>query len=305
MKIFDKIKHNKTLNWVFSIFVVMLMAIIYALAITVFVSPSKLLAGGVSGMTLIIGRLFSTKTISETQIAGVLTFCINIPLLILAWRKLNLKFAILSSVHVITASTLIALLPSDIISRIFGKGVSFQQFESAFFAGAIVGASTGIAFSLGASSGGIDIVAYYLSSKKQLTVGKLSSVINASIIILSIILFPEDGINTAMYTLIYIFSGSIVLDAVFNKNKKNMIHIVTNKGDEVAKYIMTHFYRGVTRIDAKGAYTGNKKDFLYVIATSFESHEIISQIKTFDPDCFITLVPVFKVYGRFINKEIH
>ncbi len=301
-----ELKHNKTFEWISAIITVILAASFYAFAVKIFISPHKLLAGGVSGITLIIGRLFETETISETNIAGVLTFLFNIPLLILAWKKLNFKFAVLSSLHVMTVSILMTFLPSNLNVLIFNKAWdSIHTLDAALFAGAIVGVSTGFAFSVGASSGGMDIVAYYFSTKRQVPVGRYNSIINAAIIILSIILFPGEGIEKAMYTLIYIFTNSITLDAVFSKNKKNMIHIITNKGDAVSKFIMSNFYRGVTQIDGKGAYTGNHKDFLYVIATSFESIEIAKEVKKFDPDCFVTIVPVNKVYGRFINKEVH
>ncbi len=303
------IRHNKVFDWIFSIVIVAICAAFYALAVKVFVSPKRLLAGGVSGISLLLGRFIEATgwlSFSETNIAGVLTLVFNIPLLILAWKKLNLKFAILSSVHVITVSTLVAFLPNNMSEIIFKDAWNdIGILDAALFAGAIVGISTGFCFHLGGSSGGMDIVAYYFSSRKQVTVGKLNSIINASIIILSIILFPSDGVDKALYTLIYIFTNSFTLDLVFNRNKKNMIHIVTNNGEAVSKFIMANFYRGVTQMDAKGAYTGNHKDFLYVIATAFESLEIAKEVKKFDPDCFITIVPVGKVYGRFVNKDIH
>lgn len=300
------IKHNKVLEWIIAVICVMIAATFYALAVTIFISPHKLLAGGVSGIALIFGRLFATETISETNIAGVLSFTFNVPLLILAWKKLNIKFAILSSVHVITVSILMTFLPDNLNTIIFKDAWnSINTLDAAIFAGAIVGVSTGFAFHMGASSGGMDIIAYYYSSKKQVTVGRLNTFINAAIVILSIVLFPDEGVEKAMYTIIYIFINSLALDTVFNRNKKNMIHIITNKGEDVSKFIMTNFYRGVTQIDAKGAYTGNHKDFLYIVATSFETLEIAKEIKKFDPDCFITVIPVSKVYGRFINREFH
>ena len=300
------IKHNKVLEWIIAVICVMIAATFYALAVTIFISPHKLLAGGVSGIALIFGRLFATETISETNIAGVLSFTFNVPLLILAWKKLNIKFAILSSVHVITVSILMTFLPDNLNTIIFKEAWnSINTLDAAIFAGAIVGVSTGFAFHMGASGGGMDIIAYYYSSKKQVTVGRLNTFINAAIVILSIVLFPDEGVEKAMYTIIYIFINSLALDTVFNRNKKNMIHIITNKGEDVSKFIMTNFYRGVTQIDAKGAYTGNHKDFLYIVATSFETLEIAKEIKKFDPDCFITVVPVSKVYGRFINREFH
>lgn len=306
-----KLKNNKVLEFIFSYVLIIISAIIFALAIKMFVSPKKLLSGGLSGVSLIFGRLVEKfGGPKETQIAGIINFTLNAPLLILSWFKLNKRFTIFSATHVIVSSIVLALVPDNITAMVFGENSIFViaeegMLDAAIFAGALAGCSTAVAFTVGGSSAGADIISYYLSSRKQMTVGKINTIINGLIILISIVLFPEQGISHAMYTIIYILTNAMCIDAIYIRNRKTTLSIVTNKGEEVSKFIMSKFYRGVTILDGKGAYTGNHKDFLYVVTTSFEAMNICKEVQKFDPDCFITVSSLEKVFGRFINKEVH
>ena len=307
-----RLKDNKTFEYIVSIILVVFAALAFALAVKIFVSPKKLLSGGVSGITLIIGRLISKYGggANETLFAGIFNFIINAPLLVLSWFKLNKKFTILTTIHVVVYSLLMAVLPDNLNELIFGDDPTFTltssgMLDAAIFAGAIAGSANAVAFIAGGSTAGVDIVSYYMSSKKQISVGRINAFVNGMIILLSIILFPEQGISHALYTLIYIFVNAMCIDSIYIRNRKTALSIVTNKGEEVSKFIMSKFYRGVTILDGKGAYTGNHKDFLYVVTTSFEAMLISKEVQKFDPDCFISVSSLEKVFGRFINKEVH
>jgi uncharacterized membrane-anchored protein YitT (DUF2179 family) len=64
---------------------------------------------------------------------------------------------------------------------------------------------------------------------------------------------------------------------------------------------MNEFKRGVTKLEGIGAYTGSKKDFLYVVTTSYEAREICDKVTQYDPGCFISMTVTQHIYGRFVR----
>ena len=96
-----KNEKDKKLNFIFANMVTLFSAFIYSLGVVVFISNAKLMASGVSGMSLIIGRLIADAELigfNEAQISGVFYFIINIPVLILSFKKFSFKFTYLFNI---------------------------------------------------------------------------------------------------------------------------------------------------------------------------------------------------------------
>ena len=190
---FEKMMKNNKINWIVSIGVIIFSAFVYSIGVVLFVSEAKLLASGVSGMSLIIGRLIEESELvnyTEAQISGIFYFVLNLPIMVLSFRKFNIKFSILSILHMVFTSLFTSILDVNVLMDIVGISKGWQldyRLESALFSGVMCGFATAICYLVGGSSAGIDLLAAYLSSKKQLCVGKIYAIVNACIIALSII----------------------------------------------------------------------------------------------------------------------
>lgn len=304
----EKILKDKKLNFIFANMVTLFSAFIYSLGVVVFISNAKLMASGVSGMSLIIGRLIADAELigfNEAQISGVFYFIINIPVLILSFKKFSFKFTYLSILHMILTSLFTSLINVDSIFGILGITSSWpldHQLESALFSGVLCGFSTAITYLVGGSSAGIDLLAAYFSSKNQITVGKINAIVNASIITLSIFLWPTHIIN-ALFTLIFIFVNASVIDMIFVANKKVIVNIITEKGDDIANLINEKFTRGVTRFKAVGNYSKREKDFLYTACTAREALEISKIALEIDEHSFTSISTAQRITGYFLNKQ--
>ena len=104
---FEKMMKNNKLNWLISIGVIIFSAFVYSIGVVLFVSEAKMLASGVSGMSLIIGRLIEESELvnyTEAQISGIFYFVLNLPILFLSFSKFYLKFSILSILHMVFTS---------------------------------------------------------------------------------------------------------------------------------------------------------------------------------------------------------
>ena len=305
---FEKMMKNNKLNWLISIGVIIFSAFVYSIGVVLFVSEAKMLASGVSGMSLIIGRLIEESGLvnyTEAQISGIFYFILNLPILFLSFRKFNLKFSILSILHMVFTSIFTSILDVNVLMDIVGISKGWQldyRLESALFSGVMCGFATAICYLVGGSSAGIDLLAAYLSSKKQLSVGKINAIVNACIIVLSIILW-SDEILSALFTLAFIFINASVIDMIFVANRKVVVTIITEKGDEISDLINSNFTRGVTRIKAIGNYTKREKDFLYIACTSNEALEIAELAKQIDEHSFTSVSNAQRISGYFLNKS--
>ena len=306
---FEKIMKNNTWNWIISIAVITFSAFVYSIGVVLFVSEAKLLASGVSGMSLIIGSLIEETGIvsyTEAQISGVFYFILNLPILFLSFRNFSLKFSILSILHMALTSLFTAVLNVNALMDIVGLSAGWQldyQLESALFSGVMCGFATAVCYLVGGSSAGIDLLAAYFSYKKSLSVGTINGFVNACIIILSVIIWT-DGIKNALFTLAFIYVNATVIDMIFVANKKVVVTIITEKGDEISDLINSNFTRGVTRMKAMGNYTKREKDFLYIACTSNEALEISRLAREIDEHSFTSISNTRRISGYFINKKI-
>lgn len=277
-------------------------SLIFSLTVKVFVSPANLLNSGVSGVSLMIGRYLEPLiNVDETIITSWFLILINIPILILGWTKLNRRFSILSLIHISCTSLFLNILPSDIAINLLGIDFSHHLLDAGIFAGAIAGASTALALVSHGSSGGTDIISAYYSITKQKTIGSLNMYINAGILILGGILFHNW--KAMLYSIVYTIVNSLVLDLFYVRNKKTILNIITAKGDEIAKYIMSEYHRGCTKLDCVGTYTGKHRDYLYVIVTSYEATAICHAIQQIDPTVFVSMSTAKRIYGRFVKSK--
>lgn len=305
---FEKMMKNNKINWIVSIGVIIFSAFVYSIGVVLFVSEAKLLASGVSGMSLIIGRLIEESGLvnyTEAQISGIFYFVLNLPIMVLSFRKFNIKFSILSILHMVFTSLFTSILDVNVLMDIVGISKGWQidyRLESALFSGVMCGFATAICYLVGGSSAGVDLLAAYLSSKKQMSVGKINAIVNACIITLSIFLWSDEVLN-ALFTLAFIFINASVIDMIFVANRKVVVTIITEKGDEISDLINSNFTRGVTRIKAIGNYTKREKDFLYIACTSNEALEIADLAKQIDEHSFTSVSNAQRISGYFLNKS--
>ncbi len=306
-----KILNKKAVSYTISILVNIISAIVITIGVKVFISPNKFLSTGFTGIALVVGRIydniFTPEKSLETTIASVVFLIINIPVLILGWKKLSHKFTICSLVFVIVTTITMAFIPDDIGVRLHLSVANgdISYLDAALFVGMLNGCANALAYIFDGSTGGIDIISMYYSVRKQISIGRVTTLMNGVTLILGLFIDgSEMALSKAFYTLVYIVINSIVIDLFYVRNKRTILFITTSKGDEVANEIMLHFVRGVTRMDVKGGYTGNHKDLIYCACSSFEVKDIIQKVVEIDEHAFVSVIAAEKIHGNFISKVL-
>ncbi len=331
MKFFEKLKNKKDdflldhpilkliYQYSYTLIGTAIAAFCIAYTFRAFVSPPtnqgfKLVAGGVSGFgqVLILSlEKIGIEGVSEHEplLQSIILILVNIPLFLLAFFKIGKRFAILSAINVVLNSIFISIIP-DSWTNIFS--IQNDLIARAIFAGVLNGLGISIAVQLNHSTGGTDVISMYFSLKKGIAIGKYVLLINGSIVIAFTLLSsiatsnsPSiDGAATmALYTLVFFFTSSVVIDRLSTRDKKVQLQIVTSE-PRLSKVLIQNFPHGCTVLDGKGAFLDQEKKVILTVISSFELKRATHIIYKIDPNAFITVNYAYKVFGKFFIKPL-
>lgn len=277
--------------------IVILSSLLLAVSLNFFLINANVYASGFTGAAQLVSSVF--KDFLGVQVStGILLFLFNIPVLILGWFKVGRGFTIYSIVSVIFATVFLEILP--VIS------LSEDIILNAVVGGVISGAGVGLSLKLGASTGGMDIIAMVLSRLQDKPIGMYFLMLNAVIIAMAGILYEPEN---ALYTMLTLYVTTLVIDAIHTRHEKVTAMIITRKSAKLQKAIHQKMVRGITILPAKGAYTNEDKDMMYLVITRYELYDLEKIITETDPNAFTNIVQTAGVFGFFrkegeeINKE--
>jgi len=134
---------------------------INAFAWTAFLIPSKIIGGGLSGISTIIFYMTGIPV-------GVVYLIINILLVLIAIRILGASFGVKTIFSVLVLGGFLSLLQGLIKEPLVD-----DIFLSAVLGGLLAGAGIGIVFNQGGSTGGTDIFAMIINKYRNISPGRL------------------------------------------------------------------------------------------------------------------------------------
>jgi uncharacterized membrane-anchored protein YitT (DUF2179 family) len=264
---------------------------ISSLGVNIFLSHAKLLSGGATGIGLLLEYTMGIPV-------GIVVLLLNIPLLIISYRKFDKSFSIYTTIGMLSLSI------SLIITKPLANLVALNNLDLllyCIYGGVLCGIGYGLVFLRNGSTGGTDIITMLIRKKySNFNIGGLGFSLNLIIIIIGAF---TSGIASALYTLISLFIQSIVLDKMLKGfSSKKLLLILTVKEEEIINYVIKDLNRGITSLFAEGEYTHARKKMLYCIVTSRQMIELKTAIHNIDPSAFITIVDASEVRGKgFIN----
>ena len=267
--------------------VVVIGAFLNALAMNLFLIPANIYASGFTGLAQLLSRLvgsFAPFNIST----GILLFILNIPVTIIAWRKVGKSFTFYSFLSVILMSVFLEMIPI--------VHVSPDILLNAVFGGVIAAVGVGITLKYGASTGGMDIIAMLLSRMKDRPVGTYLFALNGIIIVTAGYIY---GPEKALYTIVTLYTSTRVIDAIHTRHEKLTVMIITKKSDELKQAIHSKLVRGITSLPAKGGFTNENKEMLMIVITRYELYELEKVIQQTDSQAFTNIVETAHVFGMF------
>lgn len=277
-------------NVKYSIFI-LLGSLLSAISINMFLTHANLLSGGISGIAVLIQYLTNFP-------AGYTIFIANIPLLILSYRKLNLRFTILSIIGTVSFSAFL-VITKDLKSILDVNDILLY----CLYGGILNGAGVGITYANHGSAGGFSIITMVIKKKyDNLDVGQINFIINCIIVFLGALTF---GLPSALYTLISMYVTSMVTDKIINGlSRKKVLFIITNKEKQVFHYIKSNFLRGATILNGEGVYSKEERKVIYCVVSLSRLPEFKLSIQSIDKDALVTVMEASEVNGKGFSTSI-
>ena len=265
-------------------FIISIGCLLMGFAVNAFFVPTHLLSMGVSAIAMISYFIFETPI-------GIGILVLNIPLFILAYRLLDRAY-----IWHALCGMFLSSLAIDMLYFFRDWKIVEDPMLSAIYGGVFFGLASGMVFRVNGSTGGSDILAAIFRKYYGINMGLFSFLFNIGIMVIAAFLFK---VETAMYTLLGIFVASQVTDKVVaGFNSKKAIWIITDHPDEIAQSIFARMTRGVTYVDAVGAYTGQKRKMLYIVVTLTQTPKIREIVQQIDPLAFMTIQDASEVLGQ-------
>ncbi len=258
---------------------------VFSVALNMFAVPNGIVLGGLTGLGTIVNHFFPSVPI------GSFIFVLNVPLFISA--KLFLKKGALSrTVTVTVIFTSFIDIGAAVIPPYRG-----DTMLSCIFCGILSGLGLALVFLTGATTGGTDIIAMLIKSKKPaFSMGKIILLLDGMIVLLSGIAYGE--IEAVMYALIVIFLTSRVIDFVmYGSEHSKMLIIVSEKYEEISDIIMKELMRGVTLLYGKGGYSKEERTLIWCTVRASQVRILQRAVKEIDPKAFIVVSDAGEVIG--------
>ncbi|WP_100065792.1 YitT family protein [Miniphocaeibacter massiliensis] len=282
---------NINKEYFYNLFAMILGTFLIAFGINIFFIPFEIVSGGMNGVSVLLYHLFGIS-------ADITLLVSNFPLLLLSLLFLGKKY---------TLNTVFCsfLLP------VFVKFISFiKPFEgdailAAIFGGLLTGAGIGIAFRVGASTGGTAIIQQILHDYLKVPLGTAVVIIDGLVLMSAFIFFD---VSTGLYSLISLFIIGKMVDIVQSGGRPaKTCFIISEKTEELIYELTIPLYLGVTILDGKGAFSRKDKD---VLLCTFPEKTIVAVKKAIykiDPKAFCIIVDTREVlgnrWGNFIQNK--
>jgi len=270
-------------------------AVIYAFGMNIFIVPMGLYSSGLMGLAQIL-RTLAEQYLGVNfgfDISGVLSFVLNIPLMILVYKTVGKSFIIKSAFCVAMQSVFLSLVPvTEIID---------DTLTSCIIGGILCGFGIGITFQNGGSSGGVDIIGLYFAKKSSYSVGTISLMVNAVVFAGAFVIMQD--IEKIIYTLIFAAISMFALDKMHTQNINCEVMIFTKHNDaEIQTALMREMRRGVSYWNGFGAYTGDTNRVLFIVVSKYELSHLKKIVSKIDPQAFIRVNYDIEIHGNFEKR---
>ena len=271
--------------------------LINAFGVTIFLYPVKLYDSGISGTSMLLAQITP-----EYMPLSLFLILLNVPLFIFGYRRLGLQFTLYSifavAVYSLGAWLITDVLPVDvsIASPLAGQDLLL----CAIFGGLISGLGSGLTIRFGGAIDGIEVLAVIFAKRLGLTVGTFVMIYNAILYIICGIMLHSWILP--LYSIVTYAAALKTVDFVVEGiDRAKAATIITSHADAVCEALAEHFRTGMTRIAAKGGYSGDDKTMIYFVMNRFQITRMKAIVQEIDPHAYIAISEIADVFRADID----
>jgi uncharacterized membrane-anchored protein YitT (DUF2179 family) len=287
---------KKHLSTILDYVLIAIGALIQAMSLRLFFVPAQLASGGVTGISQLINHFTGWPI-------GLMVFLGNLPLFALGWRFLGgHRFALRTAIAIVTYSLFADVLirlpmfgPTGAATTLIGD-LQGDIFLSALYGAIVSGIGYGLVYRARGTSGGSDILARILNKWRGVPMTQSYLIVDTAVILSAGFVF---GWKLALYAMITLYVSGLVAETVIEGGGTvRTAMIVTAQPDAISNLIIEDLERGVTFLDATGAYTGNSRPVIYCVVTRAEVATLKAIVHELDPDAFMVIGVAHEALGE-------
>ena len=283
-------KELKKLRWQ-NMLLLVAAGCINAVSVTMFLSPVNLYDSGISGTSMLLAQV-------TPYALSTFLILLNVPLFLFGMKKQGILFTLYSvwAVFIYSAASYVItyVLPVDVSASSPFAGTDLLL--CAVFGGLISGVGSGLTIRFGGAIDGVEVLAVIFAKRIGITVGTFVMIYNVILYLIIGCVF-----SSWMLPLYSIITYSIAIKAVDfiveGLDKAKSLMIITTREEEICRAISDEFGRGITQIEVKGYYSGEKKCAIYFVVNRFQLAKLKTIIHEIDPRAFITVSEISDVLG--------
>lgn len=276
-----------SLKWFLHYSMIVIGAFILASGFVLFITPHKIVPGGVYGISIVLHYLIGTPV-------GAMALAFDIPLTLLGLKILGPRFGAKTVVGFVMTAVF-----NDVITYFYGYEplIKDDVLLSSIVGAVVIGIGLGLIFKAKATSGGTDIIAMIINKYTHIPVGKLLIMVDSVIVLFGLVAFEDWKIP--FYSLIVIYIAGKVLDTILEGvNYDKVLFIVSDKIDEIRIKIINDLKRSGTIIDAKGMYRKADRTMIFTVVNRREMTILQDFISSVDPNAFVTVLNAHEILGE-------
>lgn len=273
----------------FRLFVVVIASILFAWNLCCFAKTANLFPGGFSGLSLLLQEIifnFLHIRIPYT----IFNIVLNLFPIYIAFKYIGKKFTLYSILTILLSSIFVDILPHYIFTQ--------DILLVSVFGGLINGFAISLCLNVGATTGGTDFISIFLSQQKGIDAWNYILLGNAIMLIIAGALF---GWPIALYSIIYQFCSTQIIQMLYKRYKKETLFIISDKSDKIYHAIKELTNHDATLFKGIGCYEEKEKTLIYSVINAESKRQLIPLIRSIDPHAFINIVKTEELSGRFHN----
>lgn len=261
-------------------------ALLQALALRLFLVPSRLVSGGISGAAQLINEYVAVPI-------GLMIFLGNLPLFVIGWRFLGgFRFAWRTGLSIL----LISITTDVLVFFIPGSGITDDLVLNTLYGGLAYGFGLGLVYRAKGTSGGSDILGRILNARLGIPISQAYLVTDSIVVLAAGFVF---GWKLALYGLVMLYVSGLAAEVTSEGSGIfRTAMIVTGKAEEVRQSILDKMERGVTVLHAKGGYSGLEQPVLYCVITRSEVNVLKAIVADEDPGAFMVIGTAHEALGE-------
>lgn len=304
-------QQRKILGEVFNVFLVILGCVIMAFGDALFIAPCNIISGGVSSVGIIVN--FFVKSATGFECTDIVVAVFQVLLWVLGLVVLGKKFSIHTLIAMIAYPATFSLIYRLKLGEVFGMTPIYESalaggpdaigslLFAAVFGGFLCGGGIALAYHGNGSTGGFNVVSAIVARYSEIKESTSSLIIDVTLIVVGALVrlsVPNNFVLSCIGILCAIVCSLSIRFLYVDATQFVICDIITEKYEEVNRFVIDEMDHSTTLFDTVGGYTGEDRKMVRAVIYTDETTELREFIATIDPRAFVSFTKAKTINGE-------